>query len=121
VDILGHIYVRSSGFTDAQILAAFKEWLKDNRRAGVGSADHRGRRKMKGYGDYLAWLGIMRLMNRHPYTSIKRAFPTGWKRYRSADWPRARKKAGAIFHSLFPFLPEIDKPIHWSTAGERAT
>jgi hypothetical protein len=108
------------GFTDAQIVAAFKAWTAENRRAGIGFPDHRGRRKKKGYGDYLAWLGIMHLMNRHSFTSIEREFPDAWKRYRSADWPRAREKAGTIFRQLFPFLPGEDKPLHWPTVGGRA-
>jgi hypothetical protein len=108
------------GFTDGQIVAAFKVWVAENRPGGIGSADHRGRRKKKGYRAYLAWLGIMRLMNRHSFTSMEREFPEGWKLYRGADWPRARGKARTIFRELFPFLPDEDKPIHWDTAGGRA-
>jgi predicted phosphoadenosine phosphosulfate sulfurtransferase len=109
-----------AGFTDAQIVAAFKAWLAENRPHGVGVASRRGQRKQKGYRDYLAWLGMMRLLNAHPFTSIKRAKPDAWLHYRSADWPRARKKAGGIFKWLFPFLPQQDLPIHYQTAGRRA-
>src|ERR1035438_388701 len=108
------------GFTDMQIIAAFKTWIAENRPRGIGSADHRGRRKTKGYGDYLAWLGIMRLMHTYPFTSIERELPNAWSFYRSADWPRARKKAGKVFFELFHFLPAEDSPIHWQTAGGRA-
>jgi hypothetical protein len=108
------------GFTDAQIVTAFKAWLVDNRPAGVGVADRRGQRKQKGYRDYLAWLGMMRLMSVCSFTRIEKEIPKAWSHYRSADWPRARKKASGVFKSLFSFLPQEDKPIHWQTAGRRA-
>ncbi len=108
------------GFTDAQIIAAFKVWLAENRPAGVGVASRRGVRKQKGYRDYLAWLGMMRLMSVCPFTSIEKEMPNAWACYRSADWPRARKKAADVFKGLFPFLPQEDAPIHWQTAGRRA-
>ncbi|MGD1089820.1 MAG: hypothetical protein ABR955_14030 [Verrucomicrobiota bacterium] len=106
------------GFTDAQIIEAFKTWLVENRRVGV--ADRRGVRKQKGYGDNLAWLGIMRLMNAYPFTGIEKIKPDAWLRYKTADWPRARKKAFDVFKGLFPFLPQEDVPMHWQTAGRRA-
>lgn len=109
-----------AGFTDTEIVEAFKAWLGENRPPGVGVADTRGRRKQKGFRDYLAWLGMMRLMSICPFTSIEREMPKVWSHYRSADWPRARKKALALFKSLFPFLPQEDTPIHWQTAGRRA-
>lgn len=107
-------------FTDAQIIAAFKVWLAENRPPGVGVADRRGLRKQRGFSDYLAWLGILRLMNAYPFTSIKRAKEDAWSHFRSVDWPRARKKASVIFKGIFPFLPQEDAPIHWQTAGRRA-
>jgi hypothetical protein len=109
-----------AGFTDAQIVAAFKVWLAENRPPGVGVTNRKGIRKQKGYHDYLAWLGILRLMNAYPFTSIEREMPKAWSRFRSADWPRARKKAADVFRGLFPFLPQQDVPIHFQTAGRRA-
>jgi len=107
-------------FTNEEIVEAFKNWVGPARPPGVGVANRRGQRKQKGYRDYLAWLGMMRLMNAHPFTSIKRARPDAWSHYRSADWPRARKKAIAVFKRLFPFLPPNAMPIHARTAGGRA-
>jgi hypothetical protein len=107
-------------FTNEEIVKAFKTWVKSNRPAGVGKAGHPGRRKEKGYRDYLAWLGMMRLMNICPFTSLKRKLPGAWSRHRTADWPRARKKAIAVFKKLFPFLPPNTMPIHARTAGGRA-
>jgi hypothetical protein len=106
-------------FTDAQIVEAFRIWVKENRPRGFGRADDRGKRKTRGYGNYLTWLGILRLMHCHPYTSIGTTMPKAKDLYRSADWPRARKDAGRVFCTLFPFLPKEDKPIHWKTAGGR--
>ena len=107
-------------FTDDEIVKAFKKWVELNRPAGVGKASHPGRRKEKGYRDYLAWLGMMRLMSVCPFTSLKRKIPDAWSHFQSADWPRSRKKAIAIFKKLFPFLPKKDLPIHARTAGGRA-
>src|SRR5438552_8449246 len=109
------------GFNDAQIVAAFKAWVIENRPLGVGIADERGRRKKKGYSVYLAWLGIMRLMNAYPHTSMGLYCPEAATSYTETNWPRSRKKAGRVFRDLFPFLPESDKPIHWKTAGGRAS
>ena len=107
-------------FTDDEIVKSFKKWIELNRPAGVGKASHPGRRKEKGYRDYLAWLGMMRLMNVCPFTSLKRKLPEAWSQYRSADWPRGRKKAIDVFKRLFPFLPSNAMPIHANTAGVRA-
>ena len=107
-------------FTDDEIVKAFKRWVELNRPAGAGKASHPGRRKEKGYRDYLAWLGMMRLMSVCPFTSMERKLPEAWSRYRNADWPRARKKAIGIYKTLFPFLPKTDLPIHARTAGGRA-
>jgi hypothetical protein len=108
-----------AGFTDPQIMAAFKAWLVKNRPDGVGVASPRGLRKQKGYRDYLAWLGMLRLMNRCPFTSIQKEMPAAWRCYGKTDWPRARKKAGKVFHGIFPFLPPNELMIHWPTAGGR--
>jgi len=108
-----------AGFTDSQIVAAFKTWVRENRRPGTRRADDRGQRKGKGYGNYLAWLGIMRLMHAYPFTSTAKLSPKAWQLYRGADWPRSRRRAGEIFRDLFPFLPSEDRPIKWSTAGGR--
>ena len=107
------------GFTDAQIVRAFKLWVANNRPSRVGTADERGLRKQKGYRVYLFWLGTMRLMNICPFTRIKMEIPDAWSQRRSEDWPRARKKAISVFKSLFPFLPEEDFPIHSTTTGGR--
>lgn len=107
-------------FTNEEIVKAFKTWVRSNRPAGVGKASHPGRRKEKGYRDYLAWLGMMRLMSVCPFTSVKGKLPEAWSRYRSADWPRARKKAIGVYKRLFRFLPLEDLPIHARTAGGRA-
>ncbi|HWX16878.1 MAG TPA: hypothetical protein VNY07_09855 [Chthoniobacterales bacterium] len=107
-------------FTDKQILAAFRTWLNENRPQGVGRGDDKGKRKGKGLRAYLAWLGMMRLMNAHPYTSMRTCCPDAANLYGKTDWPRSRKKAGRVFRALFHFLPASDKPIHWKTAGGRA-
>ena len=107
-------------FTDAQIVGAFRIWVKESRPRGLGRANEKGERKAAGLSSNLAWLGMMRLMNSHSYTKIGAAMPDAQVLYRSADWPRARKNAERYFHELFHFLPEEDRPIHIRTAGGRA-
>ncbi len=109
-----------AGFTDPQIVQAFKSWVAENRPPGVGTSGKRGTRKGKGFRDYLAWLGMLRLMHVWPYTSIERESPQGWSCYRSADWPRSRQKALKKFREFFPFLPPEERPLRWRTAGGRA-
>jgi hypothetical protein len=106
-------------FTDAQIVTAFKTWVSENRPRDIGRADDRGTRKSKGYGNYLAWLAIMRLMHAYPFTSIHKLLPKAWQLYRGTDWPRSRSRSGKYFRELFHFLPPEDRPIRWSTAGGR--
>jgi hypothetical protein len=107
-------------FTDKQIVAAFRTWVTENRPHSAGQRNEKGRRKGKGFRNYLAWLGMMRLMNAYPYTSMASRCPEASTSYGKTDWPRSRKKAGRVFRDLFPFLPASDKPIHWPTAGGRA-
>ena len=107
-------------FSDWQIVEAFRRWVKENRPRGVGRADDRGRHKGAGLYAQLKCVGILRLMNAIPFTSIRTRHPDTWKRYRSMDWPRARQNADRTFRRLFFFLPETDRPFHWPTAGRRA-
>lgn len=107
-------------FTNEEIVKEFKSWVDANRPSGKGDADHRGKRKGKGFSSQLTWLGMMRLMHVHAYTSIKAELPEAWPLYRSADWPRARKKALGVFRKFYPFLPAKDLPLHWPTAGKRS-
>lgn len=109
-----------AGFTDWQIVEAFRRWVKENRPRGVGRADDRGRRKGAGLEAPLKAIGILRLLNTCPFTRIRERLPAAWKRYRTMDWPRARQQAGRTFRELFFFLPEGDHPLHWLTAGGRA-
>ncbi len=106
-------------FTDKQIVAAFRTWVSENRPQGLGRGNEKGKRKRKGLLSQLAWLGMMRLMNAYPYTSMATCCSEAAIFYGKTNWPRARKKAGRIFRELFFFLPKSDKPIHWGTAGGR--
>lgn len=108
------------GFTDAQLVAGFKRWVAENRPTGIGCSDHRGKARAKGIRNHLAWLGIMRLMHHHPFTSIAQHLPEACRLYSGADWPRSRKKALTQFRELFHFLPEDEVPRHWPTAGGRS-
>jgi hypothetical protein len=113
------VQIAWADFTDKEIVAAFHTWVSKNRLQGVGRGNDKGKRKGKGLRAHLAWLGMMRLMNAHPYTSMMACCPDAATFYGKTDWPRSRKKAEMVFRDLFPFLPESDKPIHWKTAGGR--
>ena len=114
------VQVAWADFDTNQIVAAFRAWALENRPPGVGRENDKGKRKRKGLLTHLAWLGMMRLTNAYPHTSMTACCPEAATFYGENNWPRSRKKADRVFRDLFPFLPESDKPIHWKTAGGRA-
>ena len=108
-------------YTDEELTSAFKAWAALNRPKGMGVASNKGKRVQRGYGSYLAWLGIMRLMHLYPFTTIEHKAPAAWKRHGRADWPRARKQAIQFFKTHFPFSAKDGSPLHSSTAGNRSS
>jgi len=49
-------------------------------------------------------LGMMRLLHRFRLGEMRERFPAGWKAFAGFEWYKGRKRAGATFRKLFPFL-----------------
>jgi hypothetical protein len=50
---------------------------------------------------------------------MQERFPAGWKAFAGFEWYKERKRAGATFKKLFPFLPKTERPLSWPTKGGR--
>jgi len=103
------------GSTDNQIIESFERWIKNKHRpTGIGAANTKGKRVETRWQVMLDNLAIMRLLYHATLSEMPGKFPVAWKRYKSADWYRARKKANRNFHELFPFLTAKELPLSWS-------
>lgn len=115
-------------FTNDEIVQEFRKWVKANRPQGVPKPDNKGH-KPGDWRAHLTRLATMRLLSRYTPKEIigtKRATPSvecqpihsakqfaGRKWGDSTKWYDARREAGKLFHSLFPFLPKDEKPLSW--------
>jgi hypothetical protein len=101
--------------TDNQIIESFERWIKNKHRpTGIGVANTKGKRVEIRWQVMLDNLAIMRLLSRATFNKMEEKFPDAWKRYKSADWYRARQNANRNFHELFPFLTAKEFPLSWS-------
>gem|GEM_PF-3619107 len=101
-------------FTNAQIIAAFSQWLKENNPPGVSRPDKRGHKKIS-HRVKLERLAILRLLNRFTLLELRGACPEAWQHYNSPN-RRWRKEADMVcvhFKEFFPFLPENELPLAW--------
>ena len=115
-------------FTNEEIVQSFRKWVKTNRPQDVPAPSDKGHKP----GDvraYLTRLAVMRLLAHYTPKQIigtKRETPIpecqaihqtkqfkGRKWGDSTKWYDARREARQLFHTLFPFLSESDKPISW--------
>lgn len=112
-------------FTDEEIVAAFKQWVKDkNNRPVPVTAQPKGVRGITGgrghdKGEWrasLARLGIMRLMHHYSFDEMFAALPVELadreKYCTKAGCKKERQKALDDFHELFPYLSD-EKPASW--------
>ena len=109
--------------TNEQLVKEFANWLKKNEPSGVARPDGRGRNKEGDGRANLTRLAAMRLLSR--FTALELVaedkFPAIWKTKQFAGrkwgdvtkWHDARREAGKLFHSLFPFLARDEKPLSW--------
>lgn len=104
--------------TNEELAAAFAEWLKENEPPGVPRPDRRGRKRTD-VRAALDWLGMLRLLHGCTRAEMPRKEPAAERRFGSRDWYRDRKRAGAAFRKLFPFLPKNERPLAWVTKGSR--
>lgn len=110
------IEIRWGDTTNDELVAAFGEWLRENKPPGVKRPDRRGR-KLTDLRAALDWLGMMRLLHSFTRAEMARKIPAAERRFALRDWYRDRKRAKATFRKLFHFLPADEHPITWKTKG----
>jgi hypothetical protein len=111
-------------FTNNQIAASFRKWVKQVRPQDTVAPSRRGHKP----GDWranLTRLAVMRLLARYTALALvdprEDRFPAIWgtkqfsgRKWRDVTkWYDARREAGALFHKLFPFLAKDEKPLSW--------
>ncbi len=106
-------------FTNDQIATYFGRWAKANRPKSITSPSGKGH-KLKDWRVALDRLGMLRLLHRFRLGEMRERFPAGWKAFAGFDWYKERKRAGATFKKLFPFLPKTERPLSWPTKGGRS-
>ncbi|MBE0542277.1 MAG: hypothetical protein IH623_12900 [Verrucomicrobia bacterium] len=111
-------------FTNDEIATYFRKWLKRVRPRDVTKPDDKGH-KPGDWRAHLTRLAVMRLLARFTPLAIvdprRDKCPAIWNtkqfsrpKWRDVTkWHDARREAGKLFHSLFPFLPKDEKPMSW--------
>lgn len=113
------VRIHWGSFTSDEIVNHFRKWVKANRPSVHSSPDGRGR-KLRDWRVALERLGMMRLLHHYSLGQMPVKSPKAWKLYAKREWYKERKRARAMFHQLFPFLPATDQPISWRTKGGRS-
>lgn len=111
-------------FTNEEIVTCFRKWVKANRPDEFPAPSRRGH-KPNDWRANLTRLAVMRLMSCHTALDIvdprRNQCPEVWRtkqfsRRKWADttkWHDARREAGKLFRSLFPFLDKDEQPLSW--------
>jgi len=114
---IGVFEINWAQFTNDEIVIGFRRWLKANRPGQFAVPDRRGRNKARDWRVALERLGMMRLLHQFRLRDLPKAAPMAWKLYAKRDWYKERKRAGEMFHRLFPFLSRSERPLSWPTKG----
>jgi hypothetical protein len=111
-------------FTNDEITAYFRQWVKAARPKEIPSPSDRGHKP----GDWrakLTRLAVMRLLSRFTALDIidprqnlcpevlKTKVFCGRKWIDATKWYDARREAGKFYRRLFPFLPKDELPLSW--------
>ena len=104
-------------FTNEEIIQAFRKWVKANRPKSLCRRDDKGRNKARDWRVALERLGMMRLLHQISRGEMQTKSPKAWKLYEKREWYKERKRAGEMFHRLFPFLSKSERPLNWPTKG----
>lgn len=111
-------------FTDDEIATYFRKWVKHARPKTAKAPSGKGH-KPGDWRAHLTRLAVTRLLARFTPLEIvdprKDKCPAIWDtkqfsrpKWRDiTKWHDARREAGKLFHSLFPFLPKDDTPHSW--------
>ncbi|MGB7748782.1 MAG: hypothetical protein WBN75_16020 [Verrucomicrobiia bacterium] len=106
-------------FTNEELVKDFAQWLKENEPEGVQRPDRRGH-KNRDMRVALDRLGMMRLLHRFTLRELPVKCADAEKAFHGYEWYKERRRAGKVFHELFPFLPKAETPISWPTKGGRS-
>jgi hypothetical protein len=118
------VQIEWGSFTNDKIVNYFRQWVKANRPRRYPVPTQQGR-KPKDWRANLTRLAVMRLLAR--FTALEiidprlNRFPAVWESKQfsgrkwgdSTKWHDARREAGKLLRTLFPFLPKDDKPLSW--------
>jgi hypothetical protein len=105
-------------FSDNEICAGMKRWLKANRPSGWKrpkrvflDSKQRGH-KLVEYRVALERLGLMRILHWLTPSEMCIQLPEAWAKYgrKQASFRREIREASNFFHKLFPFLPKSERP-----------
>ncbi len=107
-------------FTNEEIIQSFRKWVKANRPNEAPINDGKGRNKARDWRVALERLGMMRVLHHSTKGDIPEKSSEAWKLYGKREWYKERKRAGQMFHRLFPFLLKSDQPLSWPTKGGRS-
>jgi hypothetical protein len=111
-------------FTNDEITNYFRRWVKANRPKDLPAPSGRGH-KLSDWRAQLTCLAVMRLLAQATVSEIlteaKKQFVSVWKTEQfsgrkwldTTKWYDARRQCGRIFHRLFPFLTQTEKPTSW--------
>lgn len=105
-------------FSNEEIVQSFRQWVKANRPNDIQPPSGKGY-KLNDWRVALERLGIMRLLHEFRLSEVRNACPTAWKLYGKREWYKERKRAGEMFHQIFPFLATSERPLNWPTRGGR--
>ena len=107
-------------FTNEEIVQEFRKWVKANRPKDLPGPDGKGRNKARDWRVALERLAMMRLLHLFRLHDLSTECPKAWGLYHKREWYKERKRASQMFHRLFPFLGEEERPNSWPTKGGRS-
>jgi len=118
------VAINWGSFTNDAIVNYFRRWAKANRPQQFPVPSRKGH-KPRDWRVNLTRLAVMRLLARFTPLEIvdprRNRFPAVWETKQFAGrkwsdvtkWHDARREAGKLFQSLFPFLPPNENPLSW--------
>ena len=122
------VHINWRDYSNKEVVECFRRWVKAVRPKDFPDPSGRGHR-LKEWRANLARLSVMRLLSHYtpkqilgglagmairecrPIRESKQFASDKW--VEATKWHDARREAGRLFHTLFPFLPPGEKPLSW--------
>lgn len=112
------VHINWGAFTDDEIATYFRKWLKANRPSHIAAPNEQGK-KLRDWRVALERLGTMRAL--HVCSFADHRFPAKLRDRGEKHCYQARRLAAKKFRELFPFLPDEEMPVSWTTLGQRSS